>query len=171
MSDPKVASQEASPTAPQEPELLPRARVYELLSMFGITETDTLKHTLEDHERWTDDLKKGFVSPTAGPQEPTIVQLEAIRDEIRAKGLYGWGNGLDDVIAQLRQEAPAGRAVPHWQSMDMMPEAGQVIVCWADDQFDTIDRDEYSDILGFGETPAKGWMPLPSPPAPPTEQS
>lgn len=55
-------------------------------------------------------------------------------------------------------------AEPCWQPMEMMPEDRQVIVCWSYDSFDTISRKEYLEIMGYGEPPAKGWMPLP--PAP-----
>ncbi len=52
-----------------------------------------------------------------------------------------------------------------WRDTETMPESGQVIVCWSDDTFDTIGRGEYLEIMGYGETPAKGWMPLPPPPS------
>lgn len=48
-----------------------------------------------------------------------------------------------------------------WQPMHTMPAKGQVLVCWSTDQFDCIGRDEYREIIKFGETEAKGWAHIP----------
>jgi len=69
-------------------------------------------------------------------------------------------------ILQLGQQAAPA---PSWQPMETMPEVGQVIVCWSDDTYDTIGKAEYLECVGFGEPPAKGWMPLPAPPGRDTE--
>lgn len=50
-----------------------------------------------------------------------------------------------------------------WQPMETMPLEGQVIVCWSNQDFDTIGRAEYLEIMGYGEPPAFGWVHLPEP--------
>lgn len=44
------------------PEMLPYARLLELCAEFGIDETDTLKHRLDDWERWNTDLRSGALT-------------------------------------------------------------------------------------------------------------
>lgn len=52
----------------KDDELRPYARLLELLDEFGISETDTLKHTLEDHQRWEKAAQAAPPAQTA--QEP-----------------------------------------------------------------------------------------------------
>ncbi len=84
--------------------------------------------------------------------------------EERSRDLYVAVQNLTEFIA-TRGWALTG-AVPStpatWQPMDMMPDdVRQVIVCWSTGEFDVIGKAEYLEILGYGETPAFGWMRLP----------
>lgn len=49
----------------------------------------------------------------------------------------------DELIASILHVV---RAASAWQPMESFPEDGQVIVCWADQKFDTIGRAEYLEI-------------------------
>jgi hypothetical protein len=62
----------------QEPIVGGIPRVLELLAEFGITDTDTLKHTLEDEQRWR---KEQFTSPAL--PDPGSPEREKERTERR----------------------------------------------------------------------------------------
>lgn len=62
-----IALREALASSPTPPprEMLGYARILELCDEFGVTETDILKHRLEDWERWNCELRSGKDRPHA----------------------------------------------------------------------------------------------------------
>jgi hypothetical protein len=63
----------------QEHSCLGYARILELCAEFGIDETDTLKHRLEDHDRWRRDLLNGRLveaDPPAAPEAESFADCE-----------------------------------------------------------------------------------------------
>lgn len=75
-------------------------RIYELLAEFKVNDTDTLKHTLEDHDRWRHDvvelsidneaLRKKLASLTAVPpaQSEPLCICGSRREEHGADGIW-----------------------------------------------------------------------------------
>ena len=53
-------------------------RILEILNDFGITETDTLKHRLEDQARWRRDLVNGGLEREAEGEEVMADTLRAL---------------------------------------------------------------------------------------------
>lgn len=59
-----------------------------------------------------------------------------------------------DELARLRD-------VTTWRTdWEHAPTEGQFLVCWSTGEFDTIGLQEYNEIMGYGEPPARGWCPL-----------
>lgn len=83
----------------------------------------------------------------------------ALRAETRGARLAA------EVRKECADELEAARTAGGWQPMEHMPDdVRQVIVCWSTGEFDVIGKAEYLECLGYGEPPARGWMPLPSAP-------
>lgn len=71
----------------------------------------------------------------------------------------------DALVARLEGQAW------QWNAMDVpMPSDRQVLVCWSTGAYDTIGVEEYMEIMGYGEPPARGWCELPAPPSIPPAQ-
>jgi hypothetical protein len=82
-SELQPSAAEGQQEAPKEPIIGGIPRVLELLAEFGISETDTLKHTLEDHQRWREHLRAD--SPQ---QEQEQAEVERLRSALRVIGMF-----------------------------------------------------------------------------------
>jgi len=85
--------------AEQERPLLGIVRIYELLDEFGITETDALKHRLEDYERWKRDVQHAEQLPRHHPE------LEAMDPRNVAFRLWQENDKLKAQIQKAEQTA------------------------------------------------------------------
>lgn len=90
-----------------DPPCLGHERVYELLAEFGITETDTLKHRLEDHQRWKDDIVEQ--SSELSEARAEIARLKSVVAE-EMKNAQDWfeiakADGRGREAAEQREQA------------------------------------------------------------------
>jgi len=95
--------------AEQERPLLSITRIYELLDEFGITETDVLKHRLEDHQRWRRDIVEVGSACAAEESQMTGNVWIVLVGEGSFQKCYGTFDSYDAAVDWLRENqfAPA----------------------------------------------------------------
>ena len=99
--------------------------------------------------QWCEAVLNDLAGPKMEPKQSTIDELEQIVEAHHATELRKVG----------------------WQPIETLPtQGGPFLIYWpmtmvGHAEMDMCSYAEYSQIVGFGESPATHWMPLPSPPA------
>ncbi len=95
---------------------------------------------------------------------------EAMAQQAHYAALVWRTAGSDPEVADNLEAAAAELRKTDWQPIETLPvEGGPFLIYWpmtivGHCEMDLCSYEEYSQIVGLGESPASHWQPLPAPP-------